>query len=184
MDTPSLETLSRENDSITQKLYLDQLRIVRVTLFVIGAIALVVNWYRFANVPTEVSAIIQSEIRELGPDVVVEQEEIEPWKEGAIYQGRLIFGISACLGLGFILLGIFIYRAPVLVTLAGLFFFLSLHGIYAVMDSTSLGHSVVFKLVVFILLARGAYVAFAYQRQNAAAKKGILLTLVDIPAIG
>ena len=184
MDTPSLETLSRENDSITQKLYLDQLRIVRVTLFVIGAIALVVNWYRFANVPTEVSAIIQSEIRELGPDVVVEQEEIEPWKEGAIYQGRLIFGISACLGLGFILLGIFIYRAPVLVTLAGLFFFLSLHGIYAVMDSTSLGHSVVFKLVVFILLARGAYVAVAYQRQNTAAKKGIPLTLVDIPAIG
>ena len=123
MDTPSLETLSRENESITQKLYLDQLRIVRVTLFVIGAIALVVNWYRFANVPTEVSAIMKGEIRALGPDVVVEQEEIESWKEGAIYQGRLIFGISACLGLGFILLGIFIYRAPVLVTLAGLFFF-------------------------------------------------------------
>ena len=72
MTTPTVRELSGEYDSITQKLYLDQLRIVRVTLFVIGAIALVVNWYRFANVPTEVSAIMKGEIRALGTDVVVE----------------------------------------------------------------------------------------------------------------
>jgi len=44
MTTPTGRELSGEYESITQKLYLDQLRIVRVTLFVIGAIALVVNW--------------------------------------------------------------------------------------------------------------------------------------------
>lgn len=184
MTTPTMHELSGEYDSITQKLYRDQLRTVRVTLFVIGAIAVVANWSRFANVPTEVSAIIQGEIRELGPEVVMEQEELDAWKEAAIHQGRLIFGTSACLGLAFILLAIFINRAPLLVTVAGLFSFLALHTVFALLEPDTLGHSVVFKVAAVILLARGAYVAIAHQSQNAAAKKGNPRALADIPAVG
>ena len=159
-----------ELKSLAQSARVGHLRSARTTLFIVGVLTLLVNGFMFVNASAEVDAEINKQIQAAGPGAVVNQVELAEFKARAVNQVRLIYGGAAALGLAFILLGFFIYAAPVPIVVTGLILYIAGNGIFALLDPASLGRGIVMKAIVIILMAKAVQAAIAYQRETASAK--------------
>lgn len=160
-----------ELGSLAQSARVGHLRSARITLFIVGGLTLLVNGFMFINASAEVDAEINKQIQAAGPGAMVNQAELAVIKKQAINQIQVIYGGAAALGLAFILLGIFIYVAPVPIVVTGLILYIAGNAIFALIDPANLGRGIVMKALVVILMAKAVQAAIAYQKETAAAKR-------------
>ena len=173
-----------ELERLNQRVLKDQLFAARVILLVVGATTFLFNLVAYYQVPNEVEKVFREEIRSAGPDEVLDEQELTEVRQEAARHGYWIYGWTALTGLGIFLLGIFLYKAPVLSVVTGLLLYAGCIAFLAFLDFNFLKQHVVKNLVIFLVLGRAVQTAFAYRKEIRIGKEKVPRTLVDIPAIG
>ncbi len=182
--TPGVNKLSSEYGKIDQAVHGEGLFGARILLLVLGVFTFFYHAVQLVNVPDEVEKVIREEMRSLGSDEVIDQEELVAFRQEAAQRGYWVYGLTAVTGLVIFLLGVFLYRAPVLFVVTGLILYAGCVACFAILDPESLSHRIVKHVVVLLVLSRAVQSAFAYRHAARAAQGKISRSWADIRAVG
>lgn len=149
--------------SLTQSARTGQLKTARGILIAIGVLTVVVNgiflFLAEEQVNTEVRKLQQQGLQ---VDMAAVQQ--------AVLLTRIVNGSAAALGVVFIILGLIVYRAPVMATVTGLVLYVGATAAFGLMDPATLLSGVIIKIIIVVGLFKAVQAAFAYQREQRAAE--------------
>jgi hypothetical protein len=150
---------SSELGSLGQAARGNQLKSARWIMIAVGVLSLIVNGILVANVQNE----INSQIAELARQgMVADPSEVESVR----FQNQMTYGIGAALGAVFIVLGIAVYRFPVICTVLGLVLYVGSIIGFAVIAPASLAQGLIIKILITVALAKSVSSAIAYQKDK------------------
>ena len=138
--------------SLAQSARQTSLRQARIILIIVGILTLGVNLFMLSNIDNEIA-----QVKRENPGAIID--------ESLIRTVRLIYGATAALGGIFILLGIFVYAAPVACTVTGLVLYLGGIAVFAALEPQSLVRGLIIKILIIVGLVKSVQAAAAYQRE-------------------
>ncbi|CAN5177222.1 hypothetical protein BH11PLA2_BH11PLA2_07200 [soil metagenome] len=111
--------------SLSQKARTKSLKSAQTILIIVGILSLLVNGGLFFMTESLVDKEIEMEKKKLGPGMVFDNVKIKEIRDSAIRTQRLLSGAFVLASIAFIILGICVYKAPVLCTVTGLVLYIA-----------------------------------------------------------
>lgn len=161
--------MSQSVGSLAQSARSKTLRGAKVTLLLIGILATcvgAVQWTMGQEVLREAFAAEVAKIENQG--MVVDQEEVARLEAEQTGTLRLIAGGLIAIGVTFIVLGLLVYRVPVVATVTGLVLYVGLQAISAAVEPETIARGLLFKILIIACLAKAVQAAVVYQRESPA----------------
>src|SRR5262245_47379733 len=112
---------------------------------------------------------IRDEIRKVRPDLAADPAGMAEAEETVGRILLLVHGGAVGLGVVFILLGVFVERAPVAITATALVLFIGREVIFALIDPTNLARGWLIKIIFIVRLVKARQAAVAAQQEKASA---------------
>ena len=167
---------SDELGSLSQKARTGSLRSARIAMFVVGVLTLGANLFFALSAEKMVDMELNREIAELRKSgMEIDQEKLKPLRESAIRATELSSFVFVGVGAVFLLLGIFIYRAPVPCTVTALVLFLGGWIVTVGMAAAdadgkdvakAIGSGLIIKIIIIVCLGKAVQAAIAYQKES------------------
>ena len=153
--------------SLSQSARKQSLRSARGILIFVGVMTALLNLFMLTQSESEVDQAIVAELRTAGlKESQVDKEVLTEARGGALRWVRLIYGGAIALGVVFVTLGAFIYRAPVAITVTGMVLYVAFTIVFAVMDPSSLVRGVIMKIIIVVAMVKAISAAVAFQRSE------------------
>jgi uncharacterized membrane protein YphA (DoxX/SURF4 family) len=156
--------------SLAQSSRKQNLKTARTTMFVVGALTIAANLFLALGAEKMVDLAFEKEIQKVrNQGMEVDPAAIGELKAQAVKSTRLAgFGFAAVGGV-FILLGLFVYKAPVACTVLALVLYIAGWAISAVADPAQIVAGLLIKIIIIAALGKAVQAAIAYQREAAPA---------------
>lgn len=129
----------------------------RWALVIVGVLTIGVNVFLFINATQEIDNLVQG------------QEELAVDAATAVTVVRVIYGAAIFSGLVFIVLGMLVYRFPIMCPLVGLLMYVGLNGLYGLLDPATLARGAILKIIIIIVLFKAVQSGFEVRRERAQA---------------
>jgi hypothetical protein len=159
---PKLGSLS----SLAQTARMKHIKSAKTVLFIVGILTMGLSAVMFAIAEQTVQSQIDQELRGLGPGFIVDQQKMAELKIDAVAKTRLGAGIGFVEGLVFLLLGVFVQKAPVAMTATGLILYVADYAIGGAFDPTYLVKGIIVKIIIVVCLVKALKAAIAYERER------------------
>jgi hypothetical protein len=162
--------------SLSQAARKKSLKSARRILIVIGILSLLANGVMFMLAEKMVDDQIEKERKQLGPGMVFDQQKIKEIRDSQIKIQKLVSGGFVAVSIIFIMLGIMVYKAPVVCTVLGLVLYLAGWFIPIVLlflgdekedASKALLSGIIIKIIIIVALIKAIQSAIAYQNEEA-----------------
>jgi hypothetical protein len=151
--------MTEELGSLAQSARGKQLNTARWILIVVGVLTVAVN----TGMVFLSEKNVQNEVRQLQKQgLQVDQAEVQK----VLTFNRIFLGSLAVLGIVFIVLGIFVYQAPVPCTVAGLSLYVIANVVAGIINPLSIASGIIIKVLIIAGLFKGVQSAFAYSKQE------------------
>jgi hypothetical protein len=165
---PSLTTSSSlpKLGKLTQTARMKRIKSARTVLLFIGTISLLYGLAMTVFAETFVDSQIDKEIRGLGPNVIIDQAKLKEIKVEAYGRQRVGGFATIAEALAFLLLGVFVQKAPVPLTATGLILYAADWAVGSIFDPTYLLHGLIVKVLIMACLVKALNAAIAYERER------------------
>lgn len=135
---------------------------IRATLFVIGALTILVNIFAMINLRSEV----QKELDLQAPQAGGMKPANPQFVEAAVLIGYVINGAFCLMGALFVLFGFLVKLYPVPITIISLVLYILGALVSVVLNPASLVVGIVVKVIIIIAFVKAIQTAIAYQREE------------------
>jgi hypothetical protein len=152
--------------SLAQTARMKHIKSAKTVLYVVGILTMGVSAVMLTIADQSVQSQIDRELRKLGPDFVVDDAKMAEGKGEAVAATRFGAGLSFMEGVVFLLLGMFVQKAPVAMTATGLILYIADYAIGAALDPAYLVQGIIVKIVVVVCLVKALQAAIAYERER------------------
>lgn len=159
---PKLGSLS----NLAQTARMKHIKSAKTVLFIVGVLTMGLSAVMFFLAETTVQSEIDKEIHKLGFGVQIDPVKLAEIKSEGVAKVRLGAGIGILEGLAFLLLGIFVQKAPVAMTATGLVLYVADYAIGSAFDPTYLVKGIIVKVIIIVCLVKALNAAIAYEREK------------------
>lgn len=151
--------------SLAQSARQKHFRRARTVLIVVGILMVLGHAAMCAIELPTVKDEIQNHLRKSNPGVVFDPAVLQEAEETARRLLLLIHGGGVALGIAFIVLGIFVERAPVPITAIALVLFIGREIVFALIDPVNLASGWLIKIIFLVALVKALQAAIASQSE-------------------
>jgi hypothetical protein len=160
--------------SLAQDARLKQLKTARVVMWIVGLLTLAVYGYLFMTAEKQVASEVDKELRKQGSSLVDVRRDGDPEKlkgfeveyAKAVKKARMIFGVSAFLGIIFIGCALLVKSKPVVATVTALVLYVGSFFATLAIDPASAPKGIIIKVLVVACLVSALKAALAYEREQ------------------
>ena len=99
--------------------------------------------------------------------MIVDQGKVNEAKVQVVKVVQLVAGVTMALGVVFIVLGVLVYKIPVVATVLGLVLYVGAAILFGLFDPASLVSGIIIKIFIVIGLVKAVQSAIAYQKEMA-----------------
>ncbi len=154
--------------SLAQSARSKQLRSAKIAMIAVGILTIGANAFMGLGAKAFVEAAFARELKGIPADQI-DNAKLAELKESAVKTVQLSAVAFSALGVVFIVLGLLVYRAPVLCTSLGLILYLGGWAIDAAFDPAMLLKGILIKAIVIAALVKALKAAIEYQKEHATA---------------
>lgn len=151
--------------SLAQSARVKELNTARNILIVIGILTILVNGIQIPMVRDQVHKAIQADLAKRG--VIGFPPQAQQVEEIAVRVAYLVSGVTAVLGVIFLVFGFLVKAFPVPITITSLVLYVGAAVVFAALNPQSLAVvAVVIKIIIIVALAKAVQSALVYQREK------------------
>lgn len=162
--------------SLAQSARTKQLKVARWILIVLGILQTAYGGYFVMNAEKLVKEKFAQEMQMLRMQgMVFDQKKVQELQQAAIKQTTLMNTGGVLVGISFIILGILVFRYPVMSTVTSLILYIGLFAVFAFwlyMDSGEVTHIFqgwLIRIVIIVSLVKAIQAAIAYEKDRESA---------------
>jgi uncharacterized membrane protein HdeD (DUF308 family) len=167
--------------NLAQEARKQQLRKARWILIAVGVLQLIVGLFFVFNARAMVKAQFEKELAPMkAQGATVDEQKLQELEDSATKATQLLNLGGILGGIGFIFLGLLVYRFPVACTVTGLLLYIGLFAGFAFVSFMGDGDGSVFvrgwlfRLLIIIALYKAIQAALAYEKEKKAAERAFI----------
>jgi hypothetical protein len=170
-----------EMRNLAQEARKQQLKKARWILIAVGVLQLIVGLFFVFNARAMVKAQFEKELAPMkAQGATVDEQKLQELEDSATKATQLLNLGGILGGIGFIFLGLLVYRFPVACTVTGLLLYIGLFAGFAFVSFMGDGDGSVFvrgwlfRLLIIIALYKAIQAALAYEKEKKAAERAFI----------
>lgn len=167
--------------NLAQEARKQQLKKARWILIAVGVLQLIVGLFFVFNARAMVKAQFEKELAPMkAQGATVDEQKLQELEDSATKATQLLNLGGILGGIGFIFLGLLVYRFPVACTVTGLLLYIGLFAGFAFVSFMGDGDGSVFvrgwlfRLLIIIALYKAIQAALAYEKEKKAAERAFI----------
>jgi hypothetical protein len=155
--------------SLGQEARLKNLNTAKWIMIIVGLIQMGNFAIFYAMTEKEADTVIAEELRNqrIGRDQI-DPVQFREYRDTMIRIARLIYGALIALGAAFVIMGLFVKKYPVPLTITALVLFIGVHAVLAILNPVNLAAGLLLKVIFIVGLAKAIQAAIAYERERKA----------------
>jgi len=152
--------------NLGQQARVKQLKSAKWILIIIGVLMTVGHGIFFVMAESMVKAKFDKEVKNIqARGMEIDQVALAELSGSAVRSARVIMGGMMAIGIGLIVLGLFVYQYPLFCTVTGLVIYIGVQALNAFFDPTTIVQGIIIKILIIVGLVKAVQAALAYERE-------------------